>query len=129
MTKSRVAITGTGCVSALGMGQHNIWKNLREGIISCTPVPDWLFYTELSYPVFAAPPEPLSEAGRDFFGDTLPDFPTNAPSRTLNLAVSAVAEALNQAGIGLQYLRGKKVGIAMGTTVGCTFNNEEFYEQ
>lgn len=129
MTKSRVAITGTGCVSALGMGQHTIWKNCPEGIISCTPVPEWLFHTELPYPVFAAPPEPLSGAGRDLLEDTLPDFPTSAMSRTLNLAVSAVAEALNQAGIGLQYLRGKKIGIALGTTVGCTFNNEDYYEQ
>lgn len=40
-----------------------------------------------------------------------------------------MAEAFNQAGIGLQYLRGKKIGIALGTTVGCTFNNEDYYDQ
>lgn len=129
MTKSRVAITGTGCVSALGMGQHTIWKNFQEGLISCTPVPEWLFHTELPYPVFAAPQEPLSGAGRDLLEDTLSDFTTDALSRTLNLTISALAEALNQAEIGLQYLRGKKIGIALGTTVGCTFNNEDFYEQ
>ena len=128
-TKSSVAITGTGCVSALGMGQHTIWKNLREGIISCAPVPDWLFSTKLCYPVFAAPSEALSPAGRDLFESASPSLLFSTVSRTLNLAVSAVAEALNQAGISLQYLRGRKVGIALGTTVGCTFNDEDFYEQ
>jgi len=128
-TKSSVAVTGMGCISAAGTDTKSHWININKSTARCSPMPDWLFHTELLYPVFAAPQEPLSEAGRDLLEDTLPDFTTGAMSRTLNLAVSAVAEALNQAGIGLQYLRGKKVGIALGTTVGCTFNNEDYYEQ
>jgi 3-oxoacyl-(acyl-carrier-protein) synthase len=127
MTKPRVAITGTGCVSALGMGQYTIWENLQRGTVSCGPVPEWLFHTELPYPVFTALPEPISEAGRDLLEDTLPDFPTGAVSRTLLLAISAVAEAIEKADLNISYLRKTGVGIALGTTVGSTFNNESYY--
>jgi 3-oxoacyl-(acyl-carrier-protein) synthase len=128
-TKSSVAITGMGCISAAGTDTESHWININKGTACCSLVPDWLFSTKLHYPVFAAPPEALSPTGRDLFESASPSLLSSTLSRTLNLTVSAVAEALNQAGIGLQYLRGKKVGIALGTTVGCTFNNEDFYEQ
>jgi 3-oxoacyl-(acyl-carrier-protein) synthase len=128
-TMSSVAITGMGCISAAGTDTKSHWININKSTACCSLVPDWLFSTKLRYPVFAAPPEALSPTGRDFFESASPSLLSSTLSRTLNLTVSAVAEALNQAGIGLQYLRGKKVGIALGTTVGCTFNNEDFYEQ
>ena len=128
-TKSSVTITGMGCISAAGTDTKSHWININKGTARCSPVPDWLFSTKLRYPVFAAPPEALSPTGRDLFESASPSLLFSTLSRTLHLAVSAVAEALNQAGIGLQYLRGKKIGIALGTTVGCTFNNEDYYEQ
>ena len=127
MTKLHAAITGTGCVSALGMGQYTLWENLQRGRVSCGPVPEWLFPTELPYPVFTAPPEPLSGAGRDLLKDILPDLPADSVSRTLLLAISAVAEAIGKADLSISYLRKTRVGIALGTTVGSTFNNEAYY--
>jgi len=127
MTKLRAAVTGTGCVSALGMGQYTLWENLQRGRVSCGPVPEWLFPTELPYPVFTAPPESLSGAGRDLLKDILPDLPADSVSRTLLLAISAVAEAIGKADLSISYLRKTRVGIALGTTVGSTFNNEAYY--
>jgi len=109
------------------MGQYTLWENLQRGRVSCGPVPEWLFPTELPYPVFTAPPEPLSGAGRDLLKDILPDLPADSVSRTLLLAISAVAEAIGKADLSISYLRKTRVGIALGTTVGSTFNNEAYY--
>jgi len=128
-TKSSVAVTGMGCISAAGTDTKSHWININKSIACCRPVPDWLFPTKLSYPVFAAPHEALSPTGRDLFESASPSLLSSTLSRTVRLAISAMAEALNQARIGLQYLRGEKVGIALGTTVGCTFNNEDYYKQ
>ena len=128
MTRSRVAITGIGCVSALGIGQHILWENLQKTIVNCGPVPRWLFYTELPYPVFAVPQEVLSKVGRGLLEDTMSNLPTySLPSRSLLLAVSAVAEATEKANLDASYLQRMRVGIALGTTVGSTFNNEPYY--
>jgi len=123
-TKSSVAITGVGCVSAAGTDTKSLWININKNTARCSPVPEWLFFTKLRYPVFAAPSEALSPTGRDLFESAPPSLFSSTLSRTLNLTVSAVAEALNQEGIGLQYWRGKKIGIALGTTVGCTLTTK-----
>jgi 3-oxoacyl-(acyl-carrier-protein) synthase len=127
MTKPRVAVTGTGCVSALGMGQYTLWENLQRGTVSCGPVPEWLFHTDLPYPVFTALPEPISKMGYDLIEQVLPDFLPNAASRTLLLTISAVAEAIEKADLSMSCLQKTRVGIALGTTVGSTFNNEAYY--
>jgi 3-oxoacyl-(acyl-carrier-protein) synthase len=49
-------------------------------------------------------------------------------NRTISLALTAVWEGLVMAGLGPGELQKKRVGIAMGTTVGCTFHNEEYYK-
>jgi 3-oxoacyl-[acyl-carrier-protein] synthase-1/3-oxoacyl-[acyl-carrier-protein] synthase II len=41
--------------------------------------------------------------------------------------LTAIAEALTEAGISYEGLKRKRVGVALGTTVGCTFHNEPYY--
>lgn len=68
---------------------------------------------EQSYPVFEAlqlPPESES-----------------AVTRTNQLAHKAAQEALAMAGWTIKELSGLRVGVAMGTTVGNTLNNEPYY--
>lgn len=48
-------------------------------------------------------------------------------NRTLQLTLAAINESLEQAGINAEDLRRKRVGVALGTTVGCTFHNEPYY--
>ncbi len=50
-------------------------------------------------------------------------------NRTLHLALQAVLEALAHAALPTAELAEKRVGIAMGTTVGCSFHNEEYYRR
>ena len=129
ITKSSVAVTGMGCVSAAGTDVCGHWKGLTHGEACCSPVPKWLFHTRLSYPVFVAGPDVLSPEGRVLLKSASPSIQSSILSRTIHLSISAISEAFKQAGIDLRYLRRKKFGIALGTTVGCTFNNEVFYEQ
>ena len=47
--------------------------------------------------------------------------------RTNRMAVLAAKEACAQAGLDADALRVLRVGVCLGTTVGCTLNNEPFY--
>lgn len=122
-----VAITGLGAIAAGGSDVAELWRNLAAGVINCGPVPEYLFKTILNYPVFAAPQDCLSDKARALLAETSPEFRAESVSRTILLALTAVAEALHQAGIGAADLGKLRVGIAIGTTVGCTFHNEDYY--
>jgi 3-oxoacyl-[acyl-carrier-protein] synthase-1/3-oxoacyl-[acyl-carrier-protein] synthase II len=70
-----------------------------------------------SYPVFEIlSPLPTPNSG----GELL---------RTTRLALSAVMEALADAGLSGEELAQLRVGVCVGTTVGCAMNNEEFYAE
>jgi 3-oxoacyl-[acyl-carrier-protein] synthase-1/3-oxoacyl-[acyl-carrier-protein] synthase II len=122
-----VAVTGMGCLAGGGTDTANLWANLEAGVVNCQPVPDYLFKTILDYPVFAAPAAVFSARAQGLVAATAPGFQPGSVSRTVLLACSAAAEALQQAGISPAYLRQARVGIAIGTTVGCTFHNEQYY--
>ena len=122
-----VAITGLGAIAAGGSDAAELWRNLAAGVVRCGPVPEYLFKTILNYPVFAAPQDCLSDKARALLAETCPDFRAESVSRTILLALTAAAEALHQAGITAADLHKLRVGIAIGTTVGCTFHNEDYY--
>ena len=69
----------------------------------------------------------FSDGLRQAFGRELDRRYLDTLNRTTALAVTAITEALRQAAIRPEDLRQKKVGIALGTTVGCSFLNEEYY--
>ncbi len=50
-------------------------------------------------------------------------------TRTSRLMEIAAAEALTRAGLNLSDLQARRVGVAIGTTVGSTLNNEPFYRR
>jgi len=110
-----------------GCNVGNLWDNLQQAEVNCHQVPGYLFETILDYPVFSAPAEALTETARAFIKKLSPDFNEKSVSRTVLLACSAAVESLLQAGITPDLLTSVRVGIAMGTTVGCTFHNEEYY--
>ncbi len=122
-----VAITGMGSICAAGNNVAELWQGLSEARVNCVPVPERLFSVTLPYPVFAAPAGPLTGAGKALLLQSAPHFELTSVSRTIRLAFNAVAEALEQADIDLESLRGKRLGIALGTTVGCTFHDEPYY--
>lgn len=121
------AVTGMGGICAAGNDTSSMWENFVAAKVHCVQPPAWLFKTILNYPVFAGPQESVTSAAKELVEEAFPEFSKEMFSRTILLALSAAAEALKQAGLTIAELRGKRVGIALGTTVGCTFHNEEYY--
>lgn len=125
--KRSIAVTGMGCCCAAGTNVTETIAALTKGLVNCIPVPEELFHTHLSCPVFAYPhPLPSDKAAKLLTQSDL-EWETARLNRTVLLALEAVAEALEDAGLDLAALRSRKVGIALGTTVGCTFHDEDYY--
>ena len=108
---SRAGISGMGIVSALGDCLEAPRKNL---FAHDDPVPHLprRFETELKLPVFEIPDPPASEDG------------AGLPVRFL---LRALDEALKNANLSSGELRGRRVGIAVGTTVACQLDNIPCY--
>ncbi len=108
-----VAIVGDGVVSALGLGVQENLAGLYAGRVQ--PPGLGLLTTDLPDPppVFAVTAPLDGVAARD--GRPL--------SRTAQLALVALREAI----AGLPSVPAERVGVVMGTTVGCTFNDEDYY--
>ncbi len=110
-----VAITGLGCITSCGDNVAQCFGSLLQGVRN--PKPSTLVKTthKAHHPVF----EVIDHPGID--GADSPDL-----LRTSKFALVAVAEALGDAGWTREELQGKRVGVSLGTTVGCALNNEEF---
>lgn len=105
-----VAITGLGCICSAGNDLVSCLETLYGarrlpaapvGFTSSHPVR----YPVFEVPGFREPPELL---------------------RTSAFGLQAVREALADAALAPADLRGLRVGVCVGTTVGCAMNNEEF---
>lgn len=108
----KIFVTGLGLVSAAGMGVDETLQTFREGSRHAGPVS--LFSSEIASPVFE-----VKDFSRHYFAERL---------RTLNLCLAAIEEALESAGL-RDSLKGKRIGVAMGTTVGSILNDLDFYRE
>lgn len=112
-----IAVTGLGCLSGAGM---NLAENLATLFAGQRyPGPPIRFSTDhpVAYPVLELRDEfrlPLDEGQLVY-------------ARTGQLALAAALEALADAGYDAAALRGKRVGVCVGTTVGCALNCDDFY--
>jgi len=112
-----VVVTGLGCLSGAGMNLDENLKNLFAG--RRYPGAPIRFSTDhpVAYPVV--------ELRHEF---NLPlDQGQLLYARTGQLALAAALEALSAAGYDEEALRGKRVGVCIGTTVGCALNCDDFY--
>jgi len=112
--KPAIEVTGLGCVCAAG-------KSLDETIEAflktpCEPTPPVMIEADLKedFPVFEI----------TWIGEQ-----ESAPTRTTHFLKLALEEALRQSELTARTLRQLRVGVCIGTTVGCTLNNEPFYRQ
>lgn len=112
MKKRIAAVTGLGCICAAGDSLETIMPALYSG--KRRPAAPLAVKTGLDKisPVF----EVYSDLAQG--GDA---------SRTTLLALTAVKEAMSHARLDRSDIKGKRVGVVLGTTVGCTLNNEPFY--
>ena len=109
----RLAITGDGAICALGRGIPEILAALRAGRVSLAPAP---LVTSLRRPppVFAAPEPSGGSEVQDAY-------------RTTRLALCAAREAAATAWPAGLPVAPERIGVCVGTTVGCTLNHEPFY--
>lgn len=124
--RTEIAVTGWGLVSALGLCSADNLRALYAGQIQERH--DDRLHTSLRDPPRAffvqAPleqdfaPVLQSAAGRL---DGLPLL------RTSKLGLWAAREALAQAALGADGIDLGRIGVAMGTTVGCAFDAEDYY--
>lgn len=109
--KRAVKITGMGCICAAGNALAASMSSMYASVRNCS-VPSLISASlEREYPVFE-----VKHGLENLHG-----------SRTLNLAWKALYEALEQSGLEMENMRGRNIGVCIGTTVGCTLNNEPFY--
>lgn len=108
-----IYITGLGTISAAGENLARSMAHLYAGKRNPQAPQNIQANLDLAYPVF----EVFSE-------QALADERT---TRTSKLTIIALEEALAQAGLNQNDLQRLRVGVALGTTVGSTLNNEAFY--
>jgi len=112
MSPKPVMVTGMGCVSALGLGAGLSHQRLLEG--GRAPGLPTLFHAD------------CKEYGLVFEALTVPGLP-GAGERTNAMVFTAADEALADARLDLGSLDPARVGVCLGTTVGCSLNDEVFY--
>lgn len=107
----RTLLTGMGVVSAAGIGIEDSLRSMYSGERNLGGT--HLLSTPLEYPVFevADLPEEYAVPGQ----------------RTLGLALLAVEQALDAAGIDRSVTRTRRIGVCLGTTVATQLNDIEFY--
>ena len=116
---SPIAVTGVGCLCAAGQDLKQCMGSLFSS--ACSPNPPTRFSSDhpTDYPVF----EILE----------MPSIRSNGPQLDITLtakfALKAAQQALGNAGLSRKMLQDKRVGVCIGTTVGSTMNNEEFYRK
>jgi len=108
----KIAITGTGIISAAGRGVKETLATFKSGTGNPGQVSG--FSTDLSYPVFEVKNQYVPEHKDGM--------------RTIRLALMAVEEALTEAGLP-DKLFSYRVGVCLGTTVASQLNDIDFYRE
>lgn len=112
-----VAITGIGCLCASGKSLSDSMNSIFKGIRNAGTPETITSSHSCIYPVFEIKGEiPLKKTGGN-----------RTVSRTSMLGLAAANEAIEDAGFSHETLQGFRVGVCMGTTVGSTMNDEQFY--
>jgi len=122
MTAADTVITGYGVITAAGPTAAEAYANIGRGLANITVTGEDFFPEPFAAPCFRVPDEWLR--GSALSGLVPEQLRVN---RTIRLALSAITAGLELAGLSAKQLKGMRVGIAMGTTVGCTFHNEQYY--
>lgn len=110
MTLGPVAITGMGCICAAGNNLPDCMASLFRGTRDPAPPVSFSSNHPVRYPVFEV---------RNFVEPT-------GLLRTSALGLHAAREALVDAGLDQEFLGTLRVGVCVGTTVGCAMSNETF---
>ncbi|MBF0442837.1 MAG: beta-ketoacyl-[acyl-carrier-protein] synthase family protein, partial [Oligoflexales bacterium] len=117
--KRRVAITGIGVVSPVGLTYESFISSLFEGLYAVVIMEEWQrsprgLSTRLAAPV------------QNFDGQAIPRVFRRSMSRVSLLAVEATTQAIRHAGLAAEDLQNERTGIAYGSTMGGTSTLEDY---
>jgi len=112
-----VVITGAGCLCGAGGTLGECMDSMFTGKRNPEPPKRFAATHAAPYPVFEVSDDAIPGS---FRGSSYISF-------TGKLALAAAREAMADAGLDDQALKGKRVGVCVGTTVGSSMNNEVFY--
>lgn len=115
-----IVASGLGCLAAPGNSLDAAHQSMLAGLRSPGASRRLNLDLERELPVFEIESDLLDELDRHAFDG-------RGWFRTTRLTVLAALEALNQAGLEPAALQPLRVGVCLGTTVGCTLNDEPFY--
>lgn len=127
--KERTAISGQGAICAGGDNIVELWQTLFDTKANWSTVHSALFDPYPDSPLFTVRNENILSLCESNFLNSLKTSSLDGLNRTLELALKATNEALNQAELRPADLMEKRIGIVLGTTVGCTFHNEHYYSE
>jgi 3-oxoacyl-(acyl-carrier-protein) synthase len=128
MTARDAIVTGLGCICSAGKSVGAAMEALYAGRRAPKPPARFAVDLDEAYPVFEIDSEldKEMEAAVGAHGFARLDLPRQV-SRTSRLALLATIEACSQAALDMERLGSLRVGVCIGTTVGCTLNDEPFY--
>jgi 3-oxoacyl-[acyl-carrier-protein] synthase II len=115
----RVAITGIGLVSSLGVGRETNWEHMVGGLCGLRPVT--LFETDGFRSRIAGEVDLFDLQGR------FTPWQRRRWSRTDQLAVVAGAEALDESGLLESGIDRERVGVLLGAGTGDLLRNETYF--
>ncbi|UCE58695.1 MAG: beta-ketoacyl-[acyl-carrier-protein] synthase family protein [Phycisphaerales bacterium] len=120
MSLPEVAVTGVGAICAAGGSVPQVMDSLYAGEVNAAAPTGFHVELDSVFPVFevTSPLDAASQVTLDF-----------EPTRTTQLALIATEEALRGARLRHETLQHHRVGVCLGTTVGCTLNDETFYRE
>src|SRR3954454_2694992 len=116
--KSRIAVTGLGLVTPVGVGREEVWEALLAGRSGFAPVESFdtrAFSVHLGAEVRGFDPSPWTRR-QD----------AAALGRASLLAIAAARQALEDAGLDPEAVAPERAGVAMGTTSGEPLEIEHF---
>lgn len=113
-----IAVNGIGCLCGLGKNLGACMENLFSGKQTCGPPVNFRVDRPDIYPVFEVDNSHIR------YGNDSTEL-----GRTARLALTAAEEAVRDSGLSPADLGLLRVGVVVGTTVGCTLNNEDFYRR
>jgi len=117
----RVAITGIGLISALGVGREAVWRSMIAGQCGIRGL---TLFDPAGYRSGLAAQIADYEPARRFS-----PLQQRRWSRCDQIAVLASAEALDDAGLNADAVNPERVGVMLGAGTGDLFRNEEYLEE
>lgn len=126
-SSQKIAITGLGACCGAGNNRREIWQNLESGKVNNHKGTEDFFAPHSPSPLFTVNKEDVLHLCPEDYRTSFSKESLQGINRTIELSLVACCQALVEADIDPEQLKSLRVGISLGTTVGCTFHNESYY--